>query len=159
MEQHKEVTYYDSKIVEKIFKKSKDIREELKLVIFTLGKKGFNNKELQDLLNAAGTLKEVNYYLEIADKRLKETYEKSQEIILNKQPDYDCNGEYITETRLVRNSDDDIKAGYPEYVTQTRIFPNPNYKKPNTDNSSKVVETVMNLPGTLAESINKLSKD
>lgn len=46
-----------------------------------------------------------------------------------------CNAKYITESKLVKNSDELIKAGKPEYVMQTRIIPNPYYKEPDTDTS------------------------
>ena len=65
------VSYSDSKYTEILCDRYEEYRKELKRFIFDLGKRGLNDNTLQPLINAAGTLKEVNKYLEEANVKFR----------------------------------------------------------------------------------------
>lgn len=108
------IEYKDTQYVEGFVNRYEEYRKELKQFIFDLGKKGLDNDTLQPLINAAGTLKEVNEYLKEADAQFKNLYK-----------------EKFSEAPNV------------EFITQTCILPNPNYVK-ETAKDEKTVETIKN---------------
>lgn len=137
------IEYKDTQYVEGFANRYEEYRKELKQFIFDLGKKGLDNDTLQPLINAAGTLKEVNEYLKEADAQFKNLYkEKFSEA---------HNVEYITETKRIKNENYEEGNGEPEFITQTCILPNPNYVK-ETAKDEKTVETIKD------DFINKLNK-
>lgn len=127
------IDYDDIEYMGTLVKKYKDSREELKHFIFALGKKGLDNDALQPLINAAGTLKEVNEHLEKADIEFRNLYNKK----FSEAP----NTEYITETKRFKNEKYEEGNGEPEYITRTRILPNPNYKEV-TDKGTEATKTI-----------------
>lgn len=143
------IEYKDTQYAEMLCNRYEEYRKELKQFIFDLGKKGLDNDTLQPLINAAGTLKEVNAYLKETDEQFKKLYKEK----FSEAP----NTEYITETKKLKNEKYKEGNGEPEFITRTRILPNPNYKE-ETDKGSKITETVAKLPGTFIEKMNELSE-
>lgn len=137
------IEYKDTQYVEGLVNRYEEYRKELKQFIFDLGKKGLDNDTLQPLINAAGTLKEVNEYLKEADAQFKNLYKEK----FSEAP----NVEYITETKRIKNENYEEGNGEPEFITQTCILPNPNYVK-ETAKDEKTVETIKD------DFINKLNK-
>lgn len=137
------IEYKDTQYVEGFANRYEEYRKELKQFIFDLGKKGLGNDTLQPLINAAGTLKEVNEYLKEADTQFKNLYKEK----FSEAP----NVEYITETKRIKNEKYEEGNGEPEFITQTCILPNPNYVK-ETAKDEKTVETIKD------DFINKLNK-
>lgn len=137
------IEYKDTQYVEGFANRYEEYRKELKQFIFDLGKKGLDNDTLQPLINAAGTLKEVNEYLKEADTQFKNLYKEK----FSEAP----NVEYITETKRIKNENYEEGNGEPEFITQTCILPNPNYVK-ETAKDEKTVETIKD------DFINKLNK-
>lgn len=137
------IEYKDTQYVEGFVSRYEEYRKELKQFIFDLGKKGLDNDTLQPLINAAGTLKEVNEYLKEADAQFKNLYKEK----FSEAP----NVEYITETKRIKNENYEEGNGEPEFITQTCILPNPNYVK-ETAKDEKTVETIKD------DFINKLNK-
>ena len=137
------IEYKDTQYVEGFVNRYEEYRKELKQFIFDLGKKGLDNDTLQPLINAAGTLKEVNEYLKEADAQFKNLYKEK----FREAP----NVEYITETKRIKNENYEEGNGEPEFITQTCILPNPNYVK-ETAKDEKTVETIKD------DFINKLNK-
>lgn len=144
------IEYKDSQYVESLVNRYEEYRKELKQFIFDLGKKGLDNDTLQPLINAAGTLKEVNKYLKEADTQFKNLYKEK----FSEAP----NAEYITETKRIKNENYKEGNGEPEFITQTCILPNPNYVK-ETNKGSKITETVAKLPGTFIEKMNEFGEN
>lgn len=141
------IDYDDIEYMGTLVKKYKDSREELKHFIFALGKKGLDNDALQPLINAAGTLKEVNEHLEKADIEFRNLYNKK----FSKAP----NTEYITETKRFKNEKYEEGNGKPEYITRTRILPNPNYKEV-TDKGTEATKTIQD---EFIKKINEIGND
>lgn len=141
------IDYDDIEYMGTLVKKYKDSREELKHFIFALGKKGLDNDALQPLINAAGTLKEVNEHLEKADIEFRNLYNKK----FSEAP----NTEYITETKRFKNEKYEEGNGEPEYITRTRIFPNPNYKEV-TDKGTEATKTIQD---EFIKKINEIGND
>lgn len=141
------IDYDDIEYMGTLVKKYADSREELKHFLLALGKKGLDNDTLQPLINAAGTLKEVNEHLEKADVEFRNLYNEK----FSEAP----NTEYITETKRFKNEKYEEGNGEPEYITQTRILPNPNYKK-ETDKGAKTVKTIQD---DFIKKINKIGND
>lgn len=141
------IDYDDIEYMGTLVKKYKDSREELKHFIFALGKKGLDNDALQPLINAAGTLKEVNEHLEKADIEFRNLYNKK----FSEAP----NTEYITETKRFKNEKYEEGNGEPEYITRTRILPNPNYKEV-TDKGTEATKTIQDK---FIKKINKIGND
>lgn len=137
------IEYKDSQYAESLVNRYEEYRKELKQFIFDLGKKGLDNNTLQPLINAAGTLKEVNEHLKEADAQFKNLYKEK----FSEAP----NVEYITETKRIKNENYEEGNGEPEFITQTCILPNPNYVK-ETAKDEKTVETIKD------DFINKLNK-
>lgn len=137
------IEYKDTQYVESLVNRYEEYRKELKQFIFDLGKKGLDNNTLQPLINAAGTLKEVNEHLKEADTQFKNLYKEK----FSEAP----NVEYITETKRIKNENYEEGNGEPEFITQTCILPNPNYVK-ETAKDEKTVETIKD------DFINKLNK-
>lgn len=137
------IEYKDTQYAEMLCNRYEEYRKELKQFIFDLGKKGLDNDTLQPLINAAGTLKEVNEYLKEADAQFKNLYKEK----FSEAP----NVEYITETKRIKNENYEEGNGEPEFITQTCILPNPNYVK-ETAKDEKTVETIQD------DFINKLNK-
>lgn len=137
------IEYKDTQYVEGFVNRYEEYRKELKQFIFDLGKKGLDNNTLQPLINAAGTLKEVNEHLKEADTQFKNLYKEK----FSEAP----NVEYITETKRIKNENYEEGNGEPEFITQTCILPNPNYVK-ETAKDEKTVETIKD------DFINKLNK-
>lgn len=137
------IEYKDTQYVEGFVNRYEEYRKELKQFIFDLGKKGLDNDTLQPLINAAGTLKEVNDHLKEADTQFKNLYKEK----FSEAP----NVEYITETKRIKNENYEEGNGEPEFITQTCILPNPNYVK-ETAKDEKTVETIKD------DFINKLNK-
>lgn len=142
-EQSSCIDYDDIEYMGTLVKKYADSREELKHFLLALGKKGLDNDSLQHLINAVGTLKEVNEYLKEADAQFKNLYKEK----FSEAP----NVEYITETKRIKNENYEEGNGEPEFITQTCILPNPNYVK-ETAKDEKTVETIKD------DFINKLNK-
>lgn len=141
------IDYDDIEYMGTLVKKYKDSREELKHFIFVLGKKGLDNDALQPLINAAGTLKEVNEHLEKADIEFRNLYNKK----FSEAP----NTEYITETKRFKNEKYEEGNGEPEYITRTRILPNPNYKEV-TDKGTEATKTIQD---EFIKKINEIGND
>lgn len=141
------IDYDDIEYMGTLVKKYKDSREELKHFIFALGKKGLDNDALQLLINAAGTLKEVNEHLEKADIEFRNLYNKK----FSEAP----NTEYITETKRFKNEKYEEGNGEPEYITRTRILPNPNYKEV-TDKGTEATKTIQD---EFIKKINEIGND
>lgn len=137
------IEYKDTQYVESLINRYEEYRKELKQFIFDLGKKGLDNDTIQPLINAAGTLKEVNDHLKEADAQFKKLYKEK----FSEAP----NVEYITETKRIKNENYEEGNGEPEFITQTCILPNPNYVK-ETAKDEKTVETIKD------DFINKLNK-
>lgn len=137
------IEYKDTQYVEGFVSRYEEYRKELKQFIFDLGKKGLDNDTLQPLINAAGTLKEVNDHLKEADAQFKKLYKEK----FSEAP----NVEYITETKRIKNENYEEGNGEPEFITQTCILLNPNYVK-ETAKDEKTVETIKD------DFINKLNK-
>lgn len=137
------IEYKDTQYVESLVNRYEEYRKELKQFIFDLGKKGLDNNTIQPLINAAGTLKEVNDHLKEADAQFKKLYKEK----FREAP----NTEYITETKRIKNEKYEEGNGEPEFITQTCILPNPNYVK-ETAKDEKTVETIKD------DFINKLNK-
>ena len=165
------VSYNDSEYTKILCNRYEEYRKELKHFIFDLGKRGLDNDTLQPLINAAGTLKEVNKYLEEANEQFEKLYKERLDKTSNTdfedpKEDSPCNTRYITETKRIKNENYKEGGWQPEYVTQTRILPNPNYNpdyaeessKEETDKGAKITKTVANLPGTFIEKMNELSE-
>lgn len=165
------VKYNDIEYTKILCNRYEEYRKELKHFIFDLGKRGLDNDTLQPLINAAGTLKEVNKYLEEANEQFEKLYK--ERLDKNSNTDFEdpkegspCNTRYITETKRIKNENYKEGGWQPEYVTQTRILPNPNYNpnyaeessKEETNKGSKITETVAKLPGTFIEKMNELSE-
>lgn len=141
------IDYDDIEYMGTLVKKYKDSREELKHFIFALGKKGLDNDALQPLINAAGTLKEVNEHLEKADIEFRNLYNKK----FSEAP----NTEYITETKRFKNEKYEEGNGEPEYITRTRILSNPNYKEV-TDKGTEATKTIQD---EFIKKINEIGND
>ena len=141
------IDYDDIEYMGTLVKKYKDSREGLKHFIFALGKKGLDNDALQPLINAAGTLKEVNEHLEKADIEFRNLYNKK----FSEAP----NTEYITETKRFKNEKYEEGNGEPEYITRTRILPNPNYKEV-TDKGTEATKTIQD---EFIKKINEIGND
>lgn len=141
------IDYDDIEYMGTLVKKYEDSREELKHFIFALGKKGLDNDALQPLINAAGTLKEVNEHLEKADIEFRNLYNKK----FSKAP----NTEYITETKRFKNEKYEEGNGEPEYITRTHILPNPNYKEV-TDKGTEATKTIQD---EFIKKINEIGND
>ena len=141
------IDYDDIEYMGTLVKKYKDSREELKHFIFALGKKGLDNDALQPLINAAGTLKEVNEHLKKADIEFRNLYNKK----FSEAP----NTEYITETKRFKNEKYEEGNGEPEYITRTRILPNPNYKEV-TDKGTEATKTIQD---EFIKKINEIGND
>lgn len=141
------IEYKDTQYAEMLCNRYEEYRKELKQFIFDLGKKGLDNDTLQPLINAAGTLKEVNAYLKETDEQFKKLYKEK----FSKAP----NTEYITETRKLKNEKYEEGNGEPEFITQTCILPNPNYVK-ETDKSTEAVKSIQD---DFIKKINKIGND
>ena len=141
------IEYKDTQYAEMLCNKYEEYRKELKQFIFDLGKKGLDNDDLQPLINAAGTLKEVNVYLKEADEQFKKLYKEK----FNKA----LNTEYITETRKLKNEKYEEGNGEPEFITQTCILPNLNYVK----ETNKGDTTVKTIQDDFIKKINKIGND
>lgn len=141
------IDYDDIEYMGTLVKKYADSREELKHFLLALGKKGLDNDTLQPLINAAGTLKEVNEYLEKADAEFKNLYNEK----FSEAP----NTRYVTETKSIKNEKYEEGNGEPEFITTTRILPNPNYKE-ETDKGAKTVKTIQD---DFIKKINKIGND
>lgn len=165
------VKYNDIEYSKILCNRYEEYRKELKHFIFDLGKRGLDNSDIQPLINAAGTLKEVNKYLEEANEQLEKLYkerldENSNTNFEDPKEDSPCNTRYITETKTIKNENYKEGGWEPEYVTQTRILPNPNYNpdyaeesfKEDTNKDTKTTETVIKLPKTFVEKMNELSE-
>lgn len=141
------IEYKDTQYAEMLCNRYEEYRKELKQFIFDLGKKGLDNDTLQPLINAAGTLKEVNAYLKETDEQFKKLYKEK----FREAP----NTEYITETKKLKNEKYKEGNGEPEFITQTRILPNPNYVK-ETDKGDTAVKTIQD---DFIKKINKIGND
>ena len=141
------IEYKDTQYVEMLCNRYEEYRKELKQFIFDLGKKGLDNDTLQPLINAAGTLKEVNAYLKETDEQFKKLYKEK----FSEAP----NTEYITETKRLKNEKYEEGNGEPEFITQTCILPNPNYVK-ETDKGDIDVKTIQD---DFIKKINKIGND
>lgn len=141
------IEYKDTQYAESLVNRYEEYRKELKQFIFDLGKKGLDNDDLQPLINAAGTLKEVNKYLKEADTQFKNLYKEK----FSEAP----NTEYITETKKLKNEKYEEGNGEPEYITRTRILPNPNYKEV-TDKGTEATKTIQD---EFIKKINKIGND
>lgn len=141
------IEYKDTQYAEMLCNRYEEYRKELKQFIFDLGKKGLDNDTLQPLINAAGTLKEVNAYLKETDEQFKKLYKEK----FREAP----NTEYITETKKIKNEKYEEGNGEPEFITQTCILPNPNYVK-ETAKDEKTVETIKD---DFIKKINKIGND
>jgi hypothetical protein len=141
------IEYKDTQYVEGLVNRYEEYRKELKQFIFDLGKKGLDNDTLQPLINAVGTLKEVNEYLKEADAQFKNLYKEK----FSEAP----NVEYITETRKLKNEKYEEGNGEPEFITQTCILPNPNYVK-ETNKGDTAVKTIQD---EFIKKINEIGND
>lgn len=141
------IEYKDTQYVEMLCNRYEEYRKELKQFIFDLGKKGLDNDDLQPLINAAGTLKEVNAYLKETDEQFKKLYKEK----FSEAP----NTEYITETKKIKNEKYGEGNGEPEFITTTHILPNPNYKE-ETDKGDIAVKTIQD---DFIKKINKIGND
>lgn len=141
------IEYKDTQYAEMLYNRYEEYRKELKQFIFDLGKKGLDNDTLQPLINAAGTLKEVNAYLKETDEQFKKLYKEK----FSEAP----NTEYITETRKLKNENYEEGNGEPEFITQTCILPNPNYVK-ETDKGDTAIKTIQD---EFIKKINEIGND
>ena len=141
------IDYDDIEYMGTLVKKYEDSRNELKHFIFALGKKGLDNDVLQPLINAAGTLKEVNEYLEEADNQFKNLYNEK----FSEAP----NTRYITETKTIKNEKYEEGNGEPEFRTITTILPNPNYVE-ETDKGTEAAKTIQD---EFIKKINEIGND
>ena len=141
------IEYKDTQYVEMLCNRYEEYRKELKQFIFDLGEKGLDNDTLQPIINAAGTLKEVNAYLKETDEQFKKLYKEK----FSEAP----NTEYITETKRLKNEKYEEGNGEPEFITQTCILPNPNYVK-ETDKGDIDVKTIQD---DFIKKINKIGND
>lgn len=141
------IDYDDIEYMGTLVKKYEDSRNELKHFIFALGKKGLDNDVLQPLINAAGTLKEVNKYLKEADTQFKNLYNEK----FSEAP----NTRYITETKAIKNEKYEEGNGEPEFRTITTILPNPNYVE-ETDKGTEVAKTIQD---EFIKKINEIGND
>lgn len=141
------IEYKDTQYAEMLYNRYEEYRKELKQFIFDLGKKGLDNDTLQPLINAAGTLKEVNAYLKETDEQFKKLYKEK----FSEAP----NTEYITETRKLKNEKYEEGNGEPEFITQTCILPNPNYVK-ETDKGTEAAKTIQD---EFIKKINEIGND
>lgn len=146
------IDYEDTEYIKTLVKKYNDSRKELKQFIFSLGKKGLDNDTLQNLINAAGTLQEVNWYLERADLQFEDLYKEK----FRGAP----NTKYITETKSIKNEKYKEGNGEPEFITTTRILPNPNYNPDYTEEYSKEeTKTTETIQDDFIKKLNKLGND
>lgn len=155
------VSYDDSEYTQILCNRYEEYRKELKHFIFDLGKRGLDNNTLQPLINAAGTLKEVNKYLEEANVKFRKLYKERSNGTSNNdfedpKEDSPCNTRYITETKRIKNENYKEGGWEPEYLTQTRILPNPNYNPDYAEESSK--EETKSIETIKDDFINKLNK-
>lgn len=155
------VSYDDSEYTQILCNRYEEYRKELKHFIFDLGKRGLDNNTLQPLINAAGTLKEVNKYLEEANAKFRKLYKERSNGTSNNdfedpKEDSPCNTRYITETKRIKNENYKEGGWEPEYLTQTRILPNPNYNPDYAEESSK--EETKSIETIKDDFINKLNK-
>lgn len=155
------VSYDDSEYTQILCNRYEEYRKELKHFIFDLGKRGLDNDTLQPLINAAGTLKEVNKYLEEANVKFRKLYKERSNGTSNNdfedpKEDSPCNTRYITETKRIKNENYKEGGWEPEYLTQTRILPNPNYNPDYAEESSK--EETKSIETIKDDFINKLNK-
>lgn len=141
------IEYKDTQYVESLVNRYEEYRKELKQFIFDLGKKGLDNDTIQPLINAAGTLKEVNEYLKEADAQFKNLYKEK----FSETP----NTEYITETRRIKNENYKEGNGEPEFTTVTTILPNPNYVE-ETDKGTEAAKTIQD---EFIKKINEIGND
>lgn len=155
------VSYNDSEYTQILCNRYEDYRKELKHFIFDLGKRGLDNDALQPLINAAGTLKEVNKYLEEANVKFRKLYKERSNGTSNNdfedpKEDSPCNTRYITESKRIKNENYKEGGWEPEYVVRTRILPNPNYNPDYAEESSK--EETKSIETIKDDFINKLNK-
>lgn len=141
------IEYKDTQYAEMLCNRYEEYRKELKQFIFDLGKKGLDNDVLQPLINAAGTLKEVNAYLKETDEQFKKLYKEK----FNEAP----NTRYITETKAIKNEKYEEGNGEPEFRTITTILPNPNYKE-ETDKGTEAAKTIQD---EFIKKINEIGND
>lgn len=159
------VSYNDSEYIQILCNRYEEYRKELKHFIFDLGKRGLDNNTLQPLINAAGTLKEVNKYLEEANVQFRKLYKERLDGNSNinfedPKEDSPCNTRYITETKRIKNENYKVGDWKPEYVTQTRILPNPNYNPDYAEESSKEeTKTTETIQDDFIKKLNKLGND
>lgn len=155
------IKYNDIEYIKILCNRYEEYRKELKHFIFDLGKRGLDNSDIQPLINAAGTLKEVNKYLEEANEQFENLYK--ERLDENSNTDFEdpkegspCNTRYITETKRIKNENYKEGGWEPEYLTQTRILPNPNYNPDYAEESSK--EETKSIETIKDDFINKLNK-
>lgn len=155
------IKYNDIEYTKILCNRYEEYRKELKHFIFDLGKRGLDNSDIQPLINAAGTLKEVNKYLEEANEQFEKLYK--ERLDENSNTDFEdpkegspCNTRYITETKRIKNENYKEGGWEPEYLTQTRILPNPNYNPDYAEESSK--EETKSIETIKDDFINKLNK-
>lgn len=159
------VKYNDIEYTKILCNRYEEYRKELKHFIFDLGKRGLDNDTLQPLINAAGTLKEVNKYLEEANVQFRKLYKERLDGNSNinfedPKEDSPCNTRYITETKRIKNENYKVGDWKPEYVTQTRILPNPNYNPDYAEESSKEeTKTTETIKDDFINKLNKLGND
>ena len=163
------VKYNDIEYTKILCNRYEEYRKELKHFIFDLGKRGLDNDTLQPLINAAGTLKEVNKYLEEANEQFEKLYKErldknSNTDFEDPKEDSPCNTRYITETKTIKNENYKEGGWQPEYVTQTRILPNPNYNPNYAEESSKEetdkgTEATKTIQDEFIKKINEIGND
>lgn len=159
------VSYNDSEYTQILCNRYEEYRKELKHFIFDLGKRGLDDNTLQPLINAAGTLKEVNKYLEEANVKFRKLYkerldENSNTNFEDPKEDSPCNTRYITETKTIKNENYKEGGWKPKYLTQTRILPNPNYNPDYAEESSKEeTKTIETIQDDFIKKINEIGND
>lgn len=159
------VSYNDSEYTQILCNRYEEYRKELKHFIFDLGKRGLDDNTLQPLINAAGTLKEVNKYLEEANVKFRKLYkerldENSNTNFEDPKEDSPCNTRYITETKTIKNENYKEGGWEPKYLTQTRILPNPNYNPDYAEESSKEeTKTIETIQDDFIKKINEIGND
>lgn len=141
------IEYKDTQYTESLVNRYEEYRKELKQFIFDLGKKGLDNDDIQPLINAAGTLKEVNKYLKEADTQFKNLYKEK----FSEAP----NTRYITETKKIKNEKYEEGNGEHEFRTITTILPNPNY----VEETAEDAETAETIKDDFIKKINKIGND
>lgn len=159
------IKYNDIEYTKILCNRYEEYRKELKHFIFDLGKRGLDNSDIQPLINAAGTLKEVNKYLEEANEQFEKLYK--ERLDENSNTDFEdpkegspCNTRYITETKRIKNENYKEGGWEPEYLTQTRILPNPNYNPDYAEESSKEeTKTTETIQDDFIKKLNKLGND